>query len=228
MQNISFLFSIFPLFSWPITIMGDEHPLLESFSKPWLIISHLRLNHFFHFLFFAIGLSLGVIISLCITNTFQTSTTSTRASLYSLISSNTSLKLELSTPQTSLSPQPKPPTSKSSDFEKSLIIHDMNDDELFRRASNMGPRMEEIAYENNVRPKVAFLFLTRGPLPLALLWEKFFKGHEGYYSIYVHSDPFLNETMPQDSVFYGRRIPSQVCIDKYSHNLNIRDNYSTL
>ncbi|CAI5477791.1 unnamed protein product, partial [Closterium sp. Yama58-4] len=35
--------------------------------------------------------------------------------------------------------------------------------------------------------KIAFLFMTRGPLPLAPLWEKFFKGHEGRYSIYIHA-----------------------------------------
>jgi len=35
--------------------------------------------------------------------------------------------------------------------------------------------------------KVAFLFLTRGPLPLALLWAQFFRGHEGQYSIFIHT-----------------------------------------
>ncbi|GJP41204.1 hypothetical protein CLOM_g879 [Closterium sp. NIES-68] len=35
--------------------------------------------------------------------------------------------------------------------------------------------------------RIAFLFMTRGPLPLAPLWERFFKGHEGRFSIYVHA-----------------------------------------
>ncbi|CAI0436557.1 unnamed protein product [Linum tenue] len=54
------------------------------------------------------------------------------------------------------------------------------------------------------------MFLTRGPLPLAPLWELFFKGHEGFYSVYVHNLPNYNHTDPLDSVFHGRRIPSKV------------------
>ncbi|CAI0380169.1 unnamed protein product [Linum tenue] len=54
------------------------------------------------------------------------------------------------------------------------------------------------------------MFLTRGALPLAPLWEVFFRGHEGLYSIYVHNLPNYNDTDPLDSVFYGRRIPSKV------------------
>lgn len=71
----------------------------------------------------------------------------------------------------------------------------------------MVPQVEEYPYE--YVPKVAFMFLTKGPLPLAPLWELFFKGYEGYYSIYIHAHPSYNETRSQDSVFYGRRIPSQ-------------------
>ncbi|PKA52906.1 hypothetical protein AXF42_Ash001887 [Apostasia shenzhenica] len=37
------------------------------------------------------------------------------------------------------------------------------------------------------QPKVAFMFLTPGSLPFEMLWEKFFMGHEGKYSIYVHA-----------------------------------------
>ncbi|CAL4957957.1 unnamed protein product [Urochloa decumbens] len=58
-------------------------------------------------------------------------------------------------------------------------------------------------------PKVAFVFLARGDLPLRPLWEKFFAGHEGLYSIYVHTDPSCTGSPPEDSVFYGRMIPSQ-------------------
>lgn len=59
------------------------------------------------------------------------------------------------------------------------------------------------------KPKIAFLFLVRGPLPLAQLWDRFFRGHEGLYSIYVHVDPLYNQSYHEDSVFYGRRIPSK-------------------
>lgn len=87
------------------------------------------------------------------------------------------------------------------------IAHDMEDEELLWRAS-MSPRIPEYPFERT--PKVAFLFLTKGPVVLAPLWEKFFKGHEGLYSVYVHSNPPWNETEPEDSVFHGRRIPSKV------------------
>ncbi|KAH0994278.1 hypothetical protein GBA52_018142 [Prunus armeniaca] len=56
------------------------------------------------------------------------------------------------------------------------------------------------------------MFLTRGPLPLAPLWERFLKGHEGRYSIYVHSLPSFQPHFHTSSVFYGRHIPSQVHI----------------
>jgi hypothetical protein len=60
-------------------------------------------------------------------------------------------------------------------------------------------------------PKVAFLFLTRWDLPMAPLWEKFFEGHAGLYSVYVHTDPAFNGTEPPEgSAFFRRRIPSKV------------------
>ncbi|KAK6921719.1 Glycosyl transferase, family 14 [Dillenia turbinata] len=50
------------------------------------------------------------------------------------------------------------------------LWHSMSDKELLWRAS-MVPQIEEFPY--NRTPKVAFMFLTRGRLPLGLLWEKF-------------------------------------------------------
>ncbi|XAR67549.1 hypothetical protein NMG60_11002342 [Bertholletia excelsa] len=82
----------------------------------------------------------------------------------------------------------------------------MEDEELLWRAS-MVPRITQFPFK--VVPKVAFLFLTRGPLPLAPFWEKFFQGHKGLYSIYIHSHPSYNGTEPSNSVFHGRRIPSK-------------------
>ncbi|KAK1324814.1 hypothetical protein QJS10_CPA01g01511 [Acorus calamus] len=82
----------------------------------------------------------------------------------------------------------------------------MTDVELMWHAS-LVPRIRSYPYQRV--PKVAFMFLTRGPLALAPLWEMFFKGNEGKYSIYVHAHPSFNESMPRDSIFYGRRIPSQ-------------------
>lgn len=87
------------------------------------------------------------------------------------------------------------------------LTHEMTDEEIFWRAS-MVPRKEEYPYKRV--PKVAFLFLTRGPLPLASLWDRFFHGHEELYSVYVHSLPGYKLDVSETSAFYGRQIPSQV------------------
>ncbi|EXC20501.1 hypothetical protein L484_027054 [Morus notabilis] len=186
----------------------EQRPL-QSATKSFY--SHLQINHFLYLLLFVIGLSLGVIASLC----FQSFPfISSRDSLYSFSPSQE--------PETSSSSSSSSSSWSSTDLARTngtkhsndtnvslkeqnvLIMHDMNDEELLRRAS-MVPRVQD----QHVRPKVAFMFLTKGPLPLAPLWEKFFQGHEGFYSIYVHSHPSFNDTMPESSVFYGRRIPSQ-------------------
>ncbi|CAA0821126.1 Core-2/I-branching beta-1-6-N-acetylglucosaminyltransferase family protein [Striga hermonthica] len=86
-------------------------------------------------------------------------------------------------------------------------MHHMNDTELFWRASFV-PRIKTYPFKRT--PKIAFMFLTRGPLPLAPLWEKFFKGNENLYSIYIHSLPSYQPGFSPSSVFYGRQIPSQV------------------
>lgn len=90
-----------------------------------------------------------------------------------------------------------------------LTVHDMTDDELLWRAS-MIPRVKQFPF--NRTPKVAFMFLVRKTLSFAPLWQAFFKGHEGMYSIYVHTQPFFNATYPTQSVFHGRRIPSKVIL----------------
>ncbi|CAN4088817.1 unnamed protein product [Withania somnifera] len=83
----------------------------------------------------------------------------------------------------------------------------MKDEELIWRASTV-PRVRE--YPFNRRPKIAFMFLARGSLPLAPLWERFFKGHEEFYSIYIHSQPSFNQTaLAEGPIFHGRRVPSK-------------------
>lgn len=89
----------------------------------------------------------------------------------------------------------------------SNLLHTMNDTELFWKASFV-PGIKSYPFKRT--PKIAFMFLTKGPLPFAPLWEKFFKGHEGLYSIYVHSLPSYTSNFPPSSVFYRRQIPSQV------------------
>ncbi|KAI5004401.1 hypothetical protein ZWY2020_031644 [Hordeum vulgare] len=86
------------------------------------------------------------------------------------------------------------------------LMHNMTDEELLWRAS-MVPMIARVPW--HIVPKVAFLFLVRGDMPLRPLWEKFFAGHEGLYSIYVHANPTYTGSPPADSVFYDRMIPSQ-------------------
>ncbi|CAF1697084.1 unnamed protein product [Brassica napus] len=87
-----------------------------------------------------------------------------------------------------------------------VLMHNMSDEELLWRASFWARRK---GYPFKRVPKIAFMFLTKGPLPLASLWERFLKGHKGLYSVYVHPDPSFNAKFPADSVFHKRQIPSQ-------------------
>jgi len=90
----------------------------------------------------------------------------------------------------------------------SVKSNNMTDEELLWWAS-MSPKVRATPYHRV--PKVAFFFLARGDLPLRPLWEKFFEGHHGLYSMYVHAEPSYTSSPPEDSVFYDRMIPSQVC-----------------
>ncbi|KZV37218.1 hypothetical protein F511_04637 [Dorcoceras hygrometricum] len=96
--------------------------------------------------------------------------------------------------------------------------HEMSDDELFWRAS-LVPRVKKYPFERV--PKIAFLFLTKGPLPLFPLWERFFKGHKGRYSIYIHSLPTFKADFPSSSVFYKRQIPSQACLQRLLEHMGM-------
>lgn len=89
----------------------------------------------------------------------------------------------------------------------SKLMHNMTDTELLRRASFV-PQIKDYPFKRV--PKIAFMFLTKGPLPLAPLWDRFFKGHEELYSIYVHALPSYTAGYPPSSPFYGRQIPSEV------------------
>lgn len=62
-------------------------------------------------------------------------------------------------------------------------------------------------------PKIAFLFLTPGPLPFERLWDKFFQGNEGRFSVYVHASKdkplhfsryFINREIRSDKVVWGK------------------------
>ncbi|KAG8078643.1 hypothetical protein GUJ93_ZPchr0007g4907 [Zizania palustris] len=87
------------------------------------------------------------------------------------------------------------------------LMHNMSDEQLVWRAT-MAPASGAYPFERV--PKVAFMFLAgRGVLPLAPLWERFFRGHEGLFSVYVHAPPGTMVNVSNDSPFYRRQIPSQ-------------------
>ncbi|KAK7320045.1 hypothetical protein RJT34_04775 [Clitoria ternatea] len=168
--------------------------------------SRFLFNFFSHVLLFGFGLLIGVTLTFCLRD----------------FSFNFQLH-QLFLPSLSLSSSPPIPLSTSHNNHTKVatyvrnglrgflsaptkVKHDMTEQELLWRAS-LVPRIKELPFKQT--PKVAFMFLTKGPVFLAPLWERFFKGYEGLYSIYVHSHPSFNESVPQSSVFHGRRIPSK-------------------
>ncbi|KAK8343220.1 hypothetical protein V6Z12_A07G000800 [Gossypium hirsutum] len=62
-------------------------------------------------------------------------------------------------------------------------------------------------------PKIAFLFLTSGTLHFEPLWDKFFRGHEDRFSVYVHasrekpvhtSHYFIGRDIHRETVVWGK------------------------
>lgn len=178
--------------------------LSKLFNAQWHVFNFIS-----YFLLFGCGLSVGVILSFHLKSISMDLHTQ-----FSLTSRSSPPSLAMAPPQ----PSESPVETKSDnggqyglkDFlEPPEAMHGMDDAQLLWRAS-MTPRIAQ--YPVNRIPKVAFLFLTKGSVSLAPLWEKFFKGYKGMYSIYIHSNPPFNlsEAEREGSVFYGRRIPSKV------------------
>uniref|UniRef100_A0A7N1A1W7 Uncharacterized protein n=1 Tax=Kalanchoe fedtschenkoi TaxID=63787 RepID=A0A7N1A1W7_KALFE len=112
---------------------------------------------------------------------------------------------DLPAPASNRSP-PGPPKPNPS-----LFVHEMDDPELLQVVSK--PLYNAHRVPNGAVPKVAFMFLTRNALSLVPLLEKFFEGHRGLYSIYVHSHLTNNNLVRSNKfVFHGRRIPSKVIL----------------
>ncbi|XP_061346146.1 glycosyltransferase BC10-like [Gastrolobium bilobum] len=178
---------------------NNQYPL-NSFSK----LFNIQL-HFVQFLTYVLILGFGVTFGIIISFYLKDCTLSLQFTQLSLSA------LPRTTPALP-PPIAKPEISNHShvglkEFLKiPQVMHDMDDEELLWRAS-MNAKIAEYPFDRV--PKVAFMFLTRGPVFLAPLWEQFFKGHEGYYSIYVHSNPSYNLSNPESPVFHGRRIPSK-------------------
>ncbi|CAO1946758.1 unnamed protein product [Urochloa humidicola] len=103
--------------------------------------------------------------------------------------------------------RPDPDAGFAEFLAPTRLMHDMTDDELFWRATLVPAAT---GYPFRRVPKVAFMFLAgHGALPLAPLWERFFRGHEELFSIYVHASPGVAINVSEDSPFHGRQIPSQ-------------------
>ncbi|XP_016196375.2 uncharacterized protein LOC107637476 [Arachis ipaensis] len=150
-----------------------------------------------YFLFIILGISLATMAPLLFT-TFMSSPPSLE------LPTNYSQPLDVTTSHN---------FTKVCDLNTPTIMHNMDDEELFLKASmvqGIQDYFPKNKTNNNIVPKVAFMFLVRGALPLAPLWESFFKGHKEFYSIYLHQHPSFNETLPPDSVFFGRKIPSKI------------------
>ncbi|CAL9086796.1 unnamed protein product [Musa acuminata var. zebrina] len=87
---------------------------------------------------------------------------------------------------------------------------EMDDLALFRRATlasaggGGGLRRRAAA-----PPKIAFMFLTNSDLSFAPLWERFFRGHERLFNVYVHADPSARLLLPPTPSFLGRFIPAK-------------------
>ncbi|XP_021774150.1 uncharacterized protein LOC110738087 [Chenopodium quinoa] len=170
------------------------------------------------FVFFVVGLSVGItscfyILSFYyVTNQSQllaiACTTSTSSQhVTQALASTPSPSPPPPSPPPPPPPSPPPPREEEEEESGEKLLHYIEDDaELLWRGSLVSQIPE---YPFQRVPKLAFLFLTRGPLPLAPLWEMFFKGHEDRFSIYIHTHPNYTDPMPKDSVFHGRRIPSK-------------------
>ena len=194
--------------------MGNEQHILQRISKAFYF--QLQSNHIFQFFFFVFGLTFGFVACLHL----KSFLVSLQAPTYPTLPPISSTVTQAS----HTTPPPPPPALELllSSFVESVngtsnyarvslkkqefLTHNMSDQELFQNAS----MVSQTELPGRQVPKVAFMFMTKGPLPFSLLWEKFFKGHEGFYSIYVHAHPSFNDSEPEDSIFYGRRIPSQV------------------
>lgn len=181
-------------------------------SMPFFGFLYRKINNVYHLVFFIIGLSLGIAAILC----FNSLTYSLQAFLYPATTPITKLlppPLSVTLPLSpSLNVFSSSTWNTKSNFKstelKTSLMHNMTDQELFLKVS-MASGIQDFP---KAIPKVAFMFLAKGELPLATLWGKFFKGHDGFYSIYLHQHPFSNVTVPKDSVFYGRNVPSQVSL----------------
>lgn len=91
-------------------------------------------------------------------------------------------------------------------------LDEADDLALFRRAAVSyfgGSGGARFLRRPESEPKIAFLFLTNSELAFAPLWERFFRGHERLFNVYVHADPATRFTLPPTPSFRGRFIKAK-------------------
>ncbi|XP_021744116.1 uncharacterized protein LOC110710162 [Chenopodium quinoa] len=95
--------------------------------------------------------------------------------------------------------------------EQSTPTRELTDDEIYSRV--VVREVLKIPHVESKNPKIAFMFLTPGTLPFERLWDKFFRGHEGRFSVFVHASRekpvhvsryFLGRDIRSDSVVWGK------------------------
>ncbi|XP_057516533.1 glycosyltransferase BC10-like [Amaranthus tricolor] len=95
--------------------------------------------------------------------------------------------------------------------EESSQTRELTDDEIYSRVVIREVLKAPLVESKN--PKIAFMFLTPGSLPFERLWDKFFQGHEGRFSIFVHASRekpvhvsryFLGRDIRSDKVVWGK------------------------
>ncbi|GER35576.1 Core-2/I-branching beta-1,6-N-acetylglucosaminyltransferase family protein [Striga asiatica] len=170
----------------------------------------------FHLFFLIVGVSIGIFSTLCLKSFSFSIPSLLLISPISLSISDNPSAIPLSSTNetfnyTNISTDVSNYTNITSTIDFSIENNSTQsmseDEELFMRAS----RVQESTGKES-KQKVAFLFLARGPLPLAPFWDSFFKGHDELFSVYVHSHPSYNDSsspVPKSSAFYGKRIPSK-------------------
>ncbi|XP_062077436.1 glycosyltransferase BC10-like [Humulus lupulus] len=94
-----------------------------------------------------------------------------------------------------------PPAPKREYSDEEIAAH-----VVIREILNAPPVQSE-------NPKVAFMFLTPNSLPFERLWDRFFQGHEGKFSVYVHASKdkpvhvsrhFIGRDIHSDQVIWGK------------------------
>ncbi|GKV20419.1 hypothetical protein SLEP1_g30547 [Rubroshorea leprosula] len=98
-----------------------------------------------------------------------------------------------------------------SDWLPPVLAREYTDEEIASRVvAREILKMPPIKSENS---KIAFMFLSPHSLPFEKLWDKFFRGYEGKFSVYVHASKekpvhvsryFFNRDIHSDEVVWGK------------------------